>query len=60
MTNVVIDGHTVECDVRGSMESLVSTLAAAGIQRITTQEPSLEELFMSHYGDGSTARDANR
>ena len=60
VTNVVVDGHEVECDVRGSMESLVSTLATAGIQRITTQEPSLEELFMSHYGDGPTARNANR
>ena len=52
VTNVVVDGHTVECDVAGSMEPLLRALADAGVHHMTTREPSLEELFMSHYGDG--------
>jgi ABC-2 type transport system ATP-binding protein len=51
VSNVAVEDHTIECDVAGSMEPLLQALATAGAQRITTREPSLEELFMSHYGD---------
>src|SRR6478735_12676321 len=50
VSNVTIDGSTVECDVAGSIEPLIHALSAAGLQRLTTREPSLEELFVSHYG----------
>ena len=33
----------------------MSALASAGVEHMTTREPSLEELFVSHYGDGPTA-----
>ncbi len=49
-SNVVVDGNTVECDVTGSMEPLLRALTASGVRRLTTREPSLEELFISHYG----------
>jgi ABC-2 type transport system ATP-binding protein len=49
--NIEVDGTTVECDVSGSMEPLLRTLADVGVHRMTTREPSLEELFVSHYGD---------
>jgi len=52
VSNVVVEGQTVECDVAGSMEPLMRALAAAGVTHITTREPSLEELFVSHYGGG--------
>ena len=51
VSNVVVDGHTVECDVSGPMEPLLRALADAGVRHMTTREPSLEELFMSRYGD---------
>ena len=51
VTNVVVNGRTLECDVAGSMQPLLRALTASGIERITTREPSLEELFISHYGD---------
>jgi ABC-2 type transport system ATP-binding protein len=60
VTNVVVDGHTVECDVTGSMKPLVSALASAGVRHMTTQEPSLEELFMSHYGEARSEAAALR
>jgi len=51
VSHVVVDGSTVDCDVTGSMGPLLEALAPAGIEHLTTREPSLEELFMAHYGD---------
>lgn len=56
VSNVEVSGRTVECDVAGSMEALVAALAAAGVSHMTTREVSLEELFISHYGDERTAQ----
>ena len=50
VTNVVVDGTTVECDVAGSMEPLVQAFADVGVRHLTTREPSLEELFVARYG----------
>ena len=52
------DGRTVRCDVTGSMEPLLAALATAGVERLTTHEPSLEELFVARYGDGGPAAGA--
>ena len=54
LSNVSVDGTTFECDVTGSMEPLVQALAAAGVRRLTTREPSLEELFVARYGDAAS------
>jgi ABC-2 type transport system ATP-binding protein len=51
VSHVVLDGHRIECEVSGSIQPLVAALAAAGVRELTTREPSLEELFISHYGD---------
>lgn len=53
VTNVTVDGGRVECEVTGSVEPLLRALADGGAVRLTTREPSLEELFVSHYGSGS-------
>ena len=52
ISNLVVDGHRVECDVTGSIQPLLRALTDAGIKHLTTREPSLEELFGSHYGEG--------
>jgi len=44
------DGHVVRCQVRGSVEPLLKVLAASGVQELLSREPSLEELFLAHYG----------
>jgi ABC-2 type transport system ATP-binding protein len=51
VANVVVDGMTVDCDVTGSMQPLISAFAAVGVEHMTTREVSLEELFVSHYGN---------
>jgi ABC-2 type transport system ATP-binding protein len=55
VTNLVVDGTALQCDVAGSMEPLLQALTAVGVNRLTTREPSLEELFMSRYGEGPAA-----
>ena len=55
VTNVVIDGNHVSCRVAGPIEPLLRALTEAGIDRLTSREPSLEELFLAHYGGGAPA-----
>ncbi len=47
---VEVDGPTVRCQVRGSVEPLVKVLASAGVTELLSHEPSLEELFLAQYG----------
>jgi len=49
--DVKLAGHTLHCQVHGSIEPLLHRLAATDIIKLTSREPSLEELFLSLYGD---------
>jgi ABC-2 type transport system ATP-binding protein len=50
VSNVTVDGAAVECDVAGPMDRLLAALSAVGVRHLTTRTPSLEELFVAHYG----------
>ena len=43
-------GTGVRCQVHGSVEPLLEVLAASGVHELLSREPSLEELFLAHYG----------
>ncbi|HEX9124592.1 MAG TPA: ABC transporter ATP-binding protein [Actinomycetota bacterium] len=47
---VEVDGNRVRCQVTGPVEQLIGVLAAAGVRHLVSKEPSLEELFLAHYG----------
>jgi len=47
---IEVDGTTVRCHVTGSIEPLLAALSAAGVRHLVSREPSLEELFLAHYG----------
>ena len=47
---VKVDGNRVACEVTGSVEPLLAALASSGVHRLVSREPSLEELFLAHYG----------
>jgi ABC-2 type transport system ATP-binding protein len=47
---VVVDGQRLHCQVRGSVGPLLEALAGAGVHELLSREPSLEELFLAHYG----------
>jgi ABC-2 type transport system ATP-binding protein len=51
---VQVDGHVVRCQVQGSVEPLLKVLAASGVHELLSREPSLEELFLAHYGEGNS------
>ncbi|MBP2327939.1 ABC-2 type transport system ATP-binding protein [Kibdelosporangium banguiense] len=47
-----VDGRRVHCQVDGdALPELMRALAAVGIHSLTSQPPTLEEMFLRHYGD---------
>ncbi|HUA28545.1 MAG TPA: ABC transporter ATP-binding protein [Streptosporangiaceae bacterium] len=50
-----IQGRTVHLQVHGSIQPLVKALAGSGVRQFLSREPSLEELFLAHYGPEGTA-----
>jgi ABC-2 type transport system ATP-binding protein len=54
---VQVHGQVVRCQVRGTVEPLLKVLAAAGVHELLSREPSLEELFLAHYGVGDESED---
>jgi polyether ionophore transport system ATP-binding protein len=50
-----VDGRHVHLEVQGSVEPLIDALAGTGVHELLSREPSLEELFLAHYGSGRGA-----
>ena len=50
VTAVEVQENRVRCQVVGSVEPLLGVLAASGVHQLLSREPSLEELFLAHYG----------
>jgi ABC-2 type transport system ATP-binding protein len=55
--DVRVEGNRLRCQVTGSVEPLLGVLAAAGVHQLLSREPSLEELFLAHYGSETPPRD---
>jgi ABC-2 type transport system ATP-binding protein len=50
--NVVIDGNRAKFDVEtAQLDGALKHLSNLGIRTLTSQPPTLEELFLRHYGD---------
>jgi len=45
-----VEGSRLRCHVTGSVAPVLRALADAGATKILSREPSLEELFLAHYG----------
>jgi polyether ionophore transport system ATP-binding protein len=45
-----VDGNRLQCQVLGSVQPVLAALAGAGVEKLLSREPSLEELFLAHYG----------
>ncbi|HUJ05056.1 MAG TPA: ABC transporter ATP-binding protein [Streptosporangiaceae bacterium] len=52
---VMVAGHQLSCQVRGPIDELLAVLAAAHPKTLLSREPSLEELFLSIYGEQKRA-----
>jgi ABC-2 type transport system ATP-binding protein len=55
VSDVHTHGQGVRLELRGPVAPLVRALAPTDITELVSREPSLEELFLSHYGDGDGA-----
>ena len=55
---VRVAGHTLTCEVRGPIAELLTVLAPARPQSLLSREPSLEELFLSIYGEQERVNEA--
>ncbi|MFV0260582.1 MAG: ATP-binding cassette domain-containing protein [Acidimicrobiales bacterium] len=50
-----VDGTRIECQVdNAALGEVISRLSAHGIVSLTSRPPSLEQLFLRHYGDETT------
>ncbi len=45
-----VEGQHLRCQVNGPLAPLLSVLVEAGVRELLSSKPSLEELFLSHYG----------
>ncbi|MEY2472415.1 MAG: polyether ionophore transport system ATP-binding protein [Actinomycetota bacterium] len=48
--DVVVDGNTARCRVTGPIQPLLDALHGHNVVEMLSREPSLEELFLAHYG----------
>lgn len=56
VSDVKVEGKHLTCQVRGNMEKVVDALAKAGVSKLLSREPSLDELFLSIYGSDETEK----
>jgi len=54
VSGIVVDGDRITCQVNGSIDPLLAVLARTNVRHLTSREPSLEELFLAHYGSDAT------
>ena len=52
VSSLEVTGRVARCQVRGPVEPLLKILAVSGVHELISREPSLEELFLAHYGTG--------
>ena len=45
-----LEGCRLQCQVAGPVEPLLRALTGVGVDKLLIREPSLEELFLAHYG----------
>ena len=52
---IEVDSRRLRCQVTGSIQPLLRVLSDAGVLELLSAKPSLEELFLAHYGSGAEA-----
>ena len=54
------DGHTLRLSVSGGLDTIIKAAAQYPITGLTSQEPSLEEIFLRYYeDDGAATKEAS-
>jgi ABC-2 type transport system ATP-binding protein len=50
VSSVEVHDHSLQCAVAGSIAPLIRALSDVGLRELVSTKPSLEELFLAHYG----------
>ena len=54
---LTVEGHIVQCQVDpGFLDGVLQVLTKAGVRNLTCAPPTLEHLFLRHYGTGADQR----
>lgn len=56
VSEIHVHGQTLSCQVRGSIDDLLAKITPAKPLTLLSREPSLEELFLSLYGEDDDAK----
>ena len=48
------DGSTLRCRLAGRADALIKMVARYGVESLVIEEPDLEELFFTYYGEGAS------
>lgn len=51
VSDLMVDGRVIRATVSGSMTPLIAELAKLPVETLTSEEPELDEVFRSYYGD---------
>jgi ABC-2 type transport system ATP-binding protein len=52
--DVTVDANVLRCIVVGDMDALVKAASAYEVRVLTSSEPSIEDVFLAYYGEGSS------
>jgi ABC-2 type transport system ATP-binding protein len=55
VASAVVTDHHAHYQVQGSVEPLLVALASAHVRELLSRQPTLEELFLAHYGPSTEA-----
>jgi ABC-2 type transport system ATP-binding protein len=50
--DIVVQDNSLSCNVGGSLDALIKAAAQFEVVNIISHEPSLEDIFMTYYGEG--------
>jgi len=50
--DITVENGVMHCTVVGSLDAVIKAASRFRVENVITQEPSLEEIFVSYYGEG--------
>ena len=53
VSNLKTEGRKLTCSVTGSPDKFIKAIAELEVANLTSQEPSLEEMFLTLYGENT-------
>lgn len=59
VTNVMVEGHRLRCNIHGAMDELLAVIAKARPLTLLSSKPSLEELFLDLYKQDAVTEHEN-